>query len=335
MLPLAVVTLEIDGQKLELEVAVSDNLRYDALLGRDVPFLWNLGSHLQVPDYVGMVQTQAQRKQTDAATVAAEEATKASQANVTSWEEVQEQTSDDSSNREESVELSEMSVVEQQVGEPSEWLDEEASDLPVLTEDLFLPDPARKKLTHSAYRSKRQKYATVSDTSHQLDGGASRLQTAQESDSTLDIIRKSVHNGDKQYLMEDELLYQVAERDGTGECARQLVLPRIYREMALRTAHSVPIAGHLGRKKTMNRLLERFFRPGIYVDVQELCRTCPECQRVARHHKHKAPLMSMPTISADKPGRKMLSAGEGGRSVREPHPLPLPAGLPDRTNCDS
>ena len=67
----------------------------------------------------------------------------------------------------------------------------------VLTEDLFLPDPARKKRTHSEYRSKRQKYATVSDTSHQLDGGASRLQTAQESDSTLDIIRKSVHNGDK------------------------------------------------------------------------------------------------------------------------------------------
>ena len=136
--------------------------------------------------------------------------------------------------------------------------------------------------------------------------------------------------------MEDELLYQVAERAGTGECARQLVLPRIYREMALRTAHSVPMAGHLGRKKTMNRLLlERFFRPGIYVDVQELCRTCPECQRVACHHKHKAPLMSMPPISADKPGRKMLSAGEGGRSVREPHPLPWPAGLPDRTNCDS
>ena len=322
VLPLAVVTLEIDGQKLELEVAVSDNLRYDALLGRDVPFLWNLGSHLQVPDYVGMVQTQAQRKQTDAATMEAEEATKASQANVTSWEEVQEQNSDDSSNRDESVELSETSLVEQQVGEPSEWLDEEASDLPVLTEDLFLPDPARKKLTHSEYRSKRQKYATVSDTSHQLDGGASRLQTAQESDSTLDIIRKSVHNGDKQYLMEDELLYQVTERDGTGECARQLVLPRMYREMALRTAHSVPMAGHLGRKKTMNRLLERFFRPGIYVDVQELCRTCPECQRVACHHKHKAPLMSMPTISADKPGRKMLSAGEGVRSVREPHPLP-------------
>ena len=120
------------------------------------------------------------------------------------------------------MELSETSVVEQQVEEPGEWLDEEASDLPVLAEDLFLPDPARKKFTRSEWRCERRQYATVSDTSHQLDGGASRLQTAQESDSTLDIIRKSVHNGDKQYLMEDELLYRVAERAGTGECARQL-----------------------------------------------------------------------------------------------------------------
>ena len=156
VLPLAVVTLEIDGRKLELEVAVSDNLRYDALLGRDVPFLWNLGSHLQVPDYVGMVQTRAQRKQTDAATVAAEEATKASQANVPSWEEVQEQPSDDSSNRDESMEQSETSVVEQQVEEPGEWLDEEVSDLLVLAEDLLLLDrPARKKLTHSECRRQR------------------------------------------------------------------------------------------------------------------------------------------------------------------------------------
>ena len=144
--------------------------------------------------------------------MAAEEATKTSQAKVTSWAEVQEQPSDDSSNRDESVEQSEMSVVKQQVEEPGKWLDEEMSDLPVLAEDLFLSDrPATKKLNRSECRHQRRQYATVSNTSHQLDGGASRLQTAQESDSTLDIIRKSVHNGDKQYLMEDGLLYRVAE----------------------------------------------------------------------------------------------------------------------------
>ena len=34
LIPKAVVTFEIDGQKPELEVAVSDNLWYDALLSR-------------------------------------------------------------------------------------------------------------------------------------------------------------------------------------------------------------------------------------------------------------------------------------------------------------
>ena len=42
--------------------------------------------------------------------------------------------------------------------------------------------------------------------------------------------------------------------------------------------------------------------------------------------------MPMPTVSAGKPGRKMLSAGEGG-GVSGSHTL-YP-GLPDRTNCDS
>ena len=62
VLLLAVVTLKINEQMLELEVAVSDDLRYDTVLGRTVPFLWNLVSHLQVLDYFGMVQTRAQRK---------------------------------------------------------------------------------------------------------------------------------------------------------------------------------------------------------------------------------------------------------------------------------
>ena len=161
-----------------------------------------------------------------------------------------------------------------------------------------------KEETHrSECRHQRWQYATISDTSHQLDGGASRLQTSQKSDSASDIITKSVHNGEKQYLMEDRLLYRVAEWDGVRKCTKELVLPRMSREMALRTAHSVPMAGHLGWKKTMNRLLERLLWPGIYMDVQELCWTCSECQRVARHHKHMAPLMSLPVV--DQPFKRV------------------------------
>ena len=41
--------------------------------------------------------------------------------------------------------------------------------------------------------------------------------------------------------------------------------------------------------------------------------------------------MPMQMVIADKPGQKMLSAGYGRRSVRELHPLPRQAELPDRT----
>ena len=42
-----------------------------------------------------------------------------------------------------------------------------------------------------------------------------------------------------------------------------------------------PMAGHLGRK-TLQCLLECFFWPGFYEEVATLCRTCPECQKVAK-----------------------------------------------------
>ena len=55
-------------------------------------------------DYVGKVLTRAQKKQTEAETLRAKEATKASQANIASWEEMHEQPSNDSNNNDKSVE---------------------------------------------------------------------------------------------------------------------------------------------------------------------------------------------------------------------------------------
>lgn len=41
-LPLANLTLSVGHKMLDLEVAVLDDLKYDALLGEDVTFLWIL-----------------------------------------------------------------------------------------------------------------------------------------------------------------------------------------------------------------------------------------------------------------------------------------------------
>ena len=43
---------------------------------------------------------------------------------------------------------------------------------------------------------------------------------------------------------------------------------------AYEPAHVSLMAGHLGIKKTLNRILAELFWPGIYVDVTRFCRLC-------------------------------------------------------------
>ena len=56
------------------------------------------------------------------------------------------------------------------------------------------------------------------------------------------------------------------------------MLPREQRNQALRLAHDIPMAGHLGRDRTLARQCRRFWWLGITKDVTEYCKTCPECQ---------------------------------------------------------
>ena len=52
----------------------------------------------------------------------------------------------------------------------------------------------------------------------------------------------------------------------------QLVLPRQCYKTILTMAHSIPIAGHLGKQKTAGCILQQFYWPGVHNDVQELHR---------------------------------------------------------------
>ena len=48
---------------------------------------------------------------------------------------------------------------------------------------------------------------------------------------------------------------------GTEWVIEQLIVPKQCREAILKLAHEVPTAGHLGREKTTQRLLHRFYWP--------------------------------------------------------------------------
>ena len=76
----------------------------------------------------------------------------------------------------------------------------------------------------------------------------------------------------------------------------QLVLPVQCRKSVLKLAHEIPLAGHMGWKKTAQRILQRFYWPSLFRDVKEFCEACGECQKTAPGRKIRAPLIPLPVI---------------------------------------
>ena len=77
----------------------------------------------------------------------------------------------------------------------------------------------------------------------------------------------------------------------------QLVLPVVCRKTVLKLAHTVPLAGHLGQRKTLRRVLQRFYWPRVCHDVVEYCRACGRCQRTSgKRKRERTKLVNLPII---------------------------------------
>jgi hypothetical protein len=79
---------------------------------------------------------------------------------------------------------------------------------------------------------------------------------------------------------------------------RQLIVPRRYRNLVMKIAHESLMAGHLGVKKTTERIMSEFYWPGIQADTRRFCTSCDICQRTIQKGRVRAvPLGKMPLIS--------------------------------------
>ncbi|XP_069045871.1 uncharacterized protein [Lepisosteus oculatus] len=96
------------------------------------------------------------------------------------------------------------------------------------------------------------------------------------------------------FMTKNNLLYQVQQKG--QEEVEQLLIPRPYQMKLLNLAHSHLLGRHLGVKKTSERLLSRFFWPGIYKAIEKYCRECPECQKSAPQPYYRNPLIPLPII---------------------------------------
>ncbi|XP_070188629.1 uncharacterized protein [Littorina saxatilis] len=101
--------------------------------------------------------------------------------------------------------------------------------------------------------------------------------------------------------------------DGTYS---QVVIPESLRAGVLSLSHDVPMAGHLGTKKTHDRLWQSFYWPGMGGDIRRYVQSCDACQRaLPKGRIHKVPLGKMPLI--DEPFKRLAVDIVGPLTISE------------------
>ena len=169
-------------------------------------------------------------------------------------------------------------------------------------DELFGCSRERVRLTRKQKRSDRQQYAAKQKT-HPLEVTIQQFEKLQNEDPTLDSVRKAVAGDNVTaagtgFYRKNGLIYRkwTPPRQGVDMTVEQLVVPETCRRQILEVAHTFPLAGHLVRDKTVQRIQQRFYWPTIYQDTKDFCRRCEECQKARGHKVLRAPLIPLPII---------------------------------------
>jgi len=90
------------------------------------------------------------------------------------------------------------------------------------------------------------------------------------------------------------------------QIVHQIVVPKVYRREVISLAHDSPMAGHLGVKKTQDRILNHFWWPSLRKDISEYCKSCHTCQIVGKPNQKipQAPLKPIPAF--DEPFSRVI-----------------------------
>ena len=130
-----------------------------------------------------------------------------------------------------------------------------------------------------------------------------RLVQLQEADKSFDGARRLLAAGKSErsgrghvsYVKKNGILYRLYMADGVQK--KQLCLPTQLRDDVLKLAHDSPMAGHLGDKKTRDRILADFYWPGMYNQIRQYCFTCPVCQKSApKGRTPRVPMEQLPLV---------------------------------------
>ncbi|XP_078020631.1 uncharacterized protein LOC144459818 [Epinephelus lanceolatus] len=246
--PMTVVYLEVAGQTFLLSVGVVDRLAHQIILGQDLPILQELVQSCKPVNIVTRSQGQIQRLEGRGAS--------GDQAG----------SAEDAKGPDEPIPQfpAQVDVEFQTTAQVSAEEDLNVlSELPFFEE--FLPDNFC-KMRKSKRQKRQEKMAGTVRTRSELtepeicDAGkrCDFVQLQKEDESLQDSFRKAVVVQQGQvagegYFLRDQVLYYKAALDDR----ERLVVPQRLREQVLKLGHSIPWAGHLGAKKTLDRIADR------------------------------------------------------------------------------
>ena len=134
-------------------------------------------------------------------------------------------------------------------------------------------------------RAQARKNATIKplvakDVTAQTSVTKDKLAKLQQEDTTLEKyvnLKDAVRKGDYEIKYEKRrgILYRIQSRvDGLDECSKQIMVLKTLRKKVMEVAHDSIFGGHLGIKKTKDRIQTNFYWPGMQDDVTSFCRSC-------------------------------------------------------------
>ena len=151
----------------------------------------------------------------------------------------------------------------------------------------------------------------VADNSRAVIVDKDKLVELQQADKSVDKLRdkkdkKAKGKGEVYFEEKSKVLYRIFQHPAVndGKPLRQVIVPTPLRRQVMVVAHDSIMGGHLGIKKTTDRILAAFYWPGIHGDVTRFCRSCDSCQKtIPRGNVRKVPLQKMPLI--DRPFKRV------------------------------
>ena len=103
------------------------------------------------------------------------------------------------------------------------------------------------------------------------------LMEQQKKDESLAMVTRMADRNENGYKYEEGLVVHI-EVDELGTAWTRLVMPKCRCQSILALAHTSPMGGHFGVKRTTARVRKHFTWPGLSVDIKSLCTSCPQCQ---------------------------------------------------------